>query len=184
MLTAENETLEYQALTASSRDASRVGLVCWVAGSLVGAVLLSWGVSGKQPALMLPVVIAVACGFYANLRSRYHVRLVAGYLQEYHDQRALWFERLRKIESTPVLFAHDWVSAILANAIVIAAVTTAWLDAGAAAHGELMAGVVTGGAIAFAFHSLSETARLRATNSGAIWHQSSTRLHERVGRAA
>ena len=51
----------------------------------------------------------------------------------------------------------------------------------------LMAGIVTGCGIVFAWHSMTETSRLRATDTGATWHQAGLRLREvgpRRARAA
>ena len=185
----ETEQLEYQALMASSREASRTGLVCWLVSGVAASAMLAWGLATKSPALMLPVLLATAYGYYANLRSRHHVRLVAGYLEEFYEDRgaARWFTRLRSLESSHAVFAHDWVTAALANGVVLAAVATSWLFAEGAARGDLMAGIVTGCGIVFAWHSTSETSRLRATDVGASWHQAGLKLREsprRTERAA
>jgi hypothetical protein len=88
-----------------------------------------------------------------------------------------WFTRLRSMRGQfgPSL-AYDWIAAILANAVVLAAVVFGWMYGPGAARGELMAGIVTGCAIVFAFHSLSETMRLHTTDFAAPWRRASGEL--------
>ena len=185
----ENDRMEYAALMTGGRDAGHTGQLCGVASGIAAAVLLSWGVAAKSAALMLPVMLAVAYGFYANLRARYHARLVAGYVEEYHEGRGgpQWFTRLRSARSLPGFsFAHDLVNTVLANAVMLAAVVFGWMFAPGALRGELMAGIVTGCGIVFAFHSFSETTRLHTTDFAASWRQASGELREekRAARVA
>ncbi len=172
---------EYDALMAGGRDANRTGQLCWVASGLTAAVLLSWGMAAKNTALMLPVALAVVYGFYANLRTRYHTRLVAGYVEEYFEGRGgpQWFSRLGMMSTLPGFgFAHDWVNAILANAVMLAAVVFGWLFAEGSARGDLLAGIVTGCGIVFGFHSLSETTRLHSTDFAASWKHANGELRD------
>jgi hypothetical protein len=67
--------------------------------------------------------------------------------------------------------SSDWTTTTLANSVVAAAVILAWVFASGVPKGELMAGLTTGCGVAFSFHSISETARLRQTNPGAFWRQ-------------
>src|SRR5262245_31495983 len=107
--------MEYSALMASSRETARVGLLCWAGSGIAGSMMLSSALAAKNPALFIPVILAVAFGYYANLRARHNVRLIAGYIEEFHEDRngAQWFSRLRSLETTVGLFAHDWVMTVL-----------------------------------------------------------------------
>lgn len=169
------EQLEYRALMSRGSDAERNAMVCWVASGLTAAVLLSWGVAAKSAGLMLPVVFAVAFGFYAMIHGRQQVRLIAGYVREFFEggkEGPQWFTRLGHLEVVPGFnVASDWTAATLANCAVAAAVVLAWVFASGAPKGELMAGLVTGCGVAFSFHSITETARLRQTNPAAFWRQ-------------
>jgi hypothetical protein len=130
----------------------------------------------RQPELRLvPVVLAVACGFYAMIRGRQQVRLIAGYVEEFFESDTdgpQWFTRLGRLQVVPGFNpSSDWLTTCLACAVAVIAVALAWMFAAPAPRGELMAGIVTGVAVAFVFHSVSETARLRQTNYAALWRQ-------------
>src|SRR5690349_18262105 len=169
------DQLEYRALMSRGSDAERNAMVCWVASGLTAAVLLSWGVAAKNSSLMLPVVFAVAFGFYAMIHGRQQVRLIAGYVKEFFEggkEGPQWFTRLSHLEVVPGFnVASDWTAATLANSAVAAAVILAWVFAAGVPKGELMAGLTTGCGVAFSFHSITETARLRQTNPAAFWRQ-------------
>ncbi|MEK7316653.1 MAG: hypothetical protein AAB011_10755 [Candidatus Eisenbacteria bacterium] len=169
------EQLEYRALMSRGSDAERNAMICWVASGLTAAVLLSWGVAAKSASLMLPVVFAVAFGFYAMIHGRQQVRLIAGYVKEFFEggkEGPQWFTRLSHLEVVPGFnVASDWTAASLANCVVAAAVVLAWVFAPGVPKGELMAGLTTGCGVAFSFHSITETARLRQTNPAAFWRQ-------------
>jgi hypothetical protein len=169
------DQLEYRALMRRGSDAERNAMICWVASGLTAAVLLSWGVAARNPSLMLPVVFAVAFGFYAMIHGRQQVRLIAGYVREFFEgtnQGPQWFTRLGHLEVVPGFnVASDWTAATLANSTVVAAVVLAWIFAAGAPRGDLMAGLTTACGVAFSFHSISETARLRQTNPAAFWRQ-------------
>jgi hypothetical protein len=171
----ECERMEYVALMSRGRDAERTSQFCWIASGVGAAVLLSWAIAARSPGLMLPVIFAAAFGFYAMLHGRQQVRLIAGYVREFYEskeQGPQWFTRLGNLEVVPGFNpSSDWLAACLANAVVIVAVVFSWFFAAGAARGDLMAGIVTGIGIAFGFHSVSETARLRLTNPAAFWHQ-------------
>ena len=171
----ENDRMEYSALMNRGRDAERTTQVCWVASGIGAAVLLSWGIAAKSPGLMLPVVFAVAYGFYTMIHGRQQVRLIAGYVKEFFEvpgSGPQWFTRLGHLEVVPGFNpSSDWLATCLGNAVVLVAVVFAWLNASVTPRGELLAGIVTGCAVAFAFHSVSETSRLRQTNPAAFWRQ-------------
>jgi len=171
----ESERMEYLALMNRGRDAERTAQVCWIASGVGAAVLLSWAIAAGSPGLMLPVFFAVAFGFYAMLHGRQQVRLIAGYLKEYVESRDAgpqWFTRLGHLEVVPGFNpSADWLAVFLANAVVAVSVMCAWFFASGSPRGDLMAGIVTGLGIAFGFHSVSETARLRQTDAAAFWHQ-------------
>jgi hypothetical protein len=176
--------LEYQTLMARGRDAERTALLCWTASGLTGTVLLSWGIAGKSASLMLPVIIAAAFGYYAGIHARQQVRLIAGYVKEYMESSsgAQWFTRLSQLESVPGFTpSGDWVTTALANVLVLAAMALSWLYSGGSSRGDLMAGIATGLGLVFSFHSVTETARLRQTNSGALWRQVHPGPEERRG---
>jgi hypothetical protein len=171
----ENERMEYVALMSRGRDAERTSQFCWVASAIAAAILLSWGIASRSAGLMLPAVFAAAFGFYALIHGRQQVRLIGGYVKEIFESQGAgpqWFTRLGHLEVVPGFNpSSDWLTTCLANAVVVAAVVFAWLFASVGPRGELMAGIVTGCGIVFAFHSVSETARLRQTNPGALWRQ-------------
>ena len=168
------EQMEYQALMSRGRDAERTAVVCWTAAGIAAAVLFSWALAAKSPSLMLPVVFATAFGFYAAVHGRHQVRLISGYAKEYFEGQsgARWFTRLGHLEVVPGFSpSGDWVTALLANLIVVGAVVFSWIFSAAAPRGELMAGIVTGVGLVFCFHSVSETTRLRQMNPSALWRQ-------------
>ena len=172
---ADWDHLEYQALMSRGRDAERTWMVCWTAAGLVGAILLSWGIAAKSASLMIPVVFASAFGFYASVHARRQVRLIAGYVREFLESSgsgAQWFTRLSHLEDVPGYApSGDWVVAALANLLVVASISLSWIYAGTSSRGDLMAGITTGLGLVFAFHSVTETARLRQTNMSALWRQ-------------
>jgi hypothetical protein len=172
----ENERMEYAALMSRGRDAERTSLFCWMASGIAAAVLLSWAMAAKSPGLMLPVVFSVAYGFYTMAHGRQQMRLIGGYVKEFYetnDAAPMWFTRLGHLEIVPGFSAstNDWISAMMANAMVIACVAFAWLFSGAAPRGELYAGIVTGCGMVFACHSIAETARIRQSDAAAFWRQ-------------
>lgn len=169
------ESAEYQALMTRGRDAERTSVICWTASGIAAAILLSWGIEAHSTSLMIPVIFAAAFGYYATIHSRQQVRLIAGYVKEFLEGQPhgpQWFTRLGHLEIVPgFTTSSDWVSTILVNAVVGVAVVCAWIFAAGAARGDLMAGIVTGCAVAFSFHSISETARLRQSNPAMFWRQ-------------
>jgi hypothetical protein len=169
------ENSEYMALMERGRDAERTSLICWTASGLASAILLSWGISAHNSSLMLPVVFAAAFGYYGTIHARQQVRLIAGYVKEFIEtlpHGPQWFTRLGHLEVVPSFNpTSDWVSTTLVNSAVALAIVFAWLFAPTTPRGDLMAGIVTGCGVAFSFHSISETSRLRQTNAGAFWRQ-------------
>ena len=169
------DQMEYQTLMSRGRDAERTAQVCWTAAGIAAAVLFSWGVAAKSSSLMLPVVFATAFGFYATVHGRHQVRLIAGYAKEFFEGNSSgpkWFTRLGHLEVVPGFNpSGDWVAAALANLLVVGSIVFAWMFAGLAPKGELMAGIVTGLGLVFCFHSVSETSRLRQMNPATLWRQ-------------
>ena len=178
----ECERMEYAALMNRGRDAERTAQICWVTSGVGAAALLSWAVAERSPGLLLPVVFAVAFGFYAQIHGRQQVRLIAGYVREFFEARGQspqWFTRLEHLEALPGFNpASDWLTTCLANAAVIVAIVFSWFFAAGVPRGDMMAGIVTGCGIAFGFHSVSETSRLRQTNPSAFWRQVTSRSNE------
>jgi hypothetical protein len=178
----DHERMEYSALMSRARDAERISQQTWVASGIAATVLLAWGVADKSPATMLPVVLAVAFGFHAMLQARNEAGLIAGYSREYHETRETgpqWFTELGRLRTLPGFApASDWVACALANIAAALAVAYAWIFSSAAARGELLAGLVTGCGIAFAYYSISETARSRRTDHAAFWSQARGGIRE------
>jgi len=185
MAASDWDHLEYQALMARGRDAERTALVCWTASGLAGAVLLSWGIAAKSASLMLPVIFAVAFGFYAAIHGRQQVRLIAGYVKEFMEgssSNGQWFTRLSQLEVVPGFNpSGDWATAVLGNLLVLTAIVFSWIYASGTARGDLMAGIATGLGLVFCFHSITETTRMRQTNAGALWRQIASNNEERRG---
>jgi hypothetical protein len=111
--------------------------------------------------------------------------MMAAYAEEFLERRdnsGQWHTRLAIAQGTPGMHADsEWLFACLNNAVVIFAAVFAWLHDASVPRGELMAGIVSGCAVVFVFHSLSQAAELQRTNYGAIWRQTGRGLHE-VGK--
>jgi hypothetical protein len=171
----ENERTEYSILMSRGRDAERTSHFCWIASGIAATMLLSWGMAAKSSALMLPVILAVAYGFYTMVHGRQQTRLIGGYVKEFFecDSGPQWFTRLGHLEIVPGFSASttDWLSTMLANAVVVTAVVFSWLYSSAMPRGELYAGIVTGCGMVFAFHSVTETTRLRQSDAAGLWRQ-------------
>ncbi len=171
----EDERVEYASLTSWARDAERTAQQCWVATMIAAATLLAWAMVSQNPALLLPVVVAVATGYYATIRGRQQVRLIATYIEEFverQDAEPRWFTQLARLRTMPGLSPlGDWIVVCLANGVLLLAIVFAWLYAAGAPRGELMAGIVTGGGIFFAFHSISEAARFPRADVAALWRE-------------
>src|SRR6266566_41510 len=67
---SENERMEYSVLMSRGRDAERTSHFCWIASGIAATVLLSWAIAARRPPLMLPVIFAVAYGFYTTIHGR------------------------------------------------------------------------------------------------------------------
>ncbi len=111
----ENERMEYSVLMSRGRDAERTSHFCWIASGIAATMLLSWGMAAKNPALMLPVIFAVAYGFYTMTHGRQQTRLIGGYVKEFYetsDMGPQWFTRLGHLEIVPGFSASsiDWLS--------------------------------------------------------------------------
>src|SRR5262249_51443789 len=113
----DHATVEYRELMSQGRNVERTGQMCWMAGAVSGAMMMSWAVAARSPALMIPVVFAMAAGFYAMLRARQHARWIECYIEEFHETTggSQWFTRAHRLQSQyghPV-FA-DWLPTIMA----------------------------------------------------------------------
>lgn len=183
------EEHEYQALMKRGQEAERGANLAWTAGALTAAIMLSWGIAAKSPGLMIPVVFAIATGFYGQLRGRQQARAVASYVEEFHEgsKSSQWFSRLGRLQGQATYRASgDWVTLCLANAGMVLALMMSWMYAGPVVRGDLMAGITTGCGLLFAYHSISETIRLEQTDWSAMWRSVSGDLKEvsRTGKAA
>jgi hypothetical protein len=175
MRTLENhEQMEYTTLMKRGQDAERGAQLAWTAGALTAAVTLSWAIAAKSPGLMIPVVFAIAIGFYGMLRGRQQVRWIASYTEEFFEgaKGLQWFSRVHRLQNQPGYRpTGDWLTVCLANAGVVLALMLAWMYAEGATRGDLMAGIATGCGVLFAFHSVSETVRMGQTDFRAMWRQ-------------
>ena len=185
----DNDRLEYQALMKRGQDAERGAQLYWTAGALTAAVTMSWAIAATNSGLMIPVVFAIAIGFYGAFRSRQQVRWIASYIEEFCEgpRGAQWFTRVHRLQNQPTYRpVGDWLTVCLANAGVIVAVMLAWMYAEGSTRGDLMAGIVTACGVLFGFHSISETVRVGQTDWSAMWRQVSGELKEapRAGRAS
>ncbi len=173
--------LEYTALMEYGRNVERTAQICWSAGALSAAVLLSWAIAAKSPGLMIPVIFAVAIGFYSLLRGRQQVRWMGSYVEVFHEGRngPQWFTRVHRLQALPGYRpVGDWLIAVLANIGNVLAVILAWMYAGSASRGDLMAAVVTACGVIFGFHSVSETLRIMQTDSRSMWRRANSDLQE------
>jgi len=178
------EEHEYLALMKRGQEAERGANLAWTAGALTAAVVLSWAISARSPGLMIPVVFAIATGFYGMLRGRQQARAVASYVVEFHEssKSSQWFSRLGRLQAQPAHRAiGDWVTLCLANAGVVLALVLSWVYAGPAVRGDLMAGITTGCGLLFAFHSISEMIHMEQTDWSAMWRSVSGELKEASG---
>jgi len=175
----ENERLEYEALMNRGRDAEWTSQICWVVCGVAATVLLAWGIAARSSTLMLPVVVATAFGYYAMLRGRQQVRLIAGYIEEFFEkdeEGARWFTWLGNLRLVPgIQQTSDWFMTGLSNVPVVLAVVFSWVLGGDSRRGgDLMPGLVTGLAVVFMFHSITETSRLHRANFATYWRQSTS----------
>ena len=190
MMNLENHgNTEFMALMRQAQNAERVANLCWTAGALTAAVTMSWAIAERNSGLMLPVVFAIAIGFHAMLRGRQEARAIGGYLETFCEGtgEVRWFARARRLQPRPgAPEAGDWLTTCLANAIVLVALVLAWTWADASPRGELMSGIVTGVAVLFGAHSISETVRMGQTDWTAAWRQAGrdTSDASRADRAA
>jgi hypothetical protein len=177
----ESELHEYDALMSRGRDAERTATLGWTASGLVAAALLTWAIAGKHPIQMLPVVLAVAYGFQGMMRARQQVRLIAGYVAQFHEERGqcMWFTRLSRLSDMPGFnVAGDWMTVGLANAVTLIAGVLAWTFAQGRTDGNVWATVATGCAVAFAYFSVTSTYRLHQTDYARFWQQSDANMAE------
>ena len=99
----DQERVEYVALMRRGQDAERIAQLCWIAGGLAGSVMMSWAIAAKSPGHMIPVVFAIAIGFYGALRARQQVCWITSYIEGFHEdpKGAQWFTRLRRLQEQP-----------------------------------------------------------------------------------
>lgn len=178
----DSSMMEYVALTSRSRSVERTGQWSWVISALAAAVLFAWAVRSGSPALMLPVVLCAAVGYHSWIRARQQVRLIAGYLEESFEGRSggpQWHARLAQVQSSQAANpSEEWLVTGIANLVVVAAIACSWMSSDAAKHGELFAGFVTALGVIFAFHSVTETARLAQADYFAMWRKAGTAAKE------
>ena len=171
----ENGNSEYSSLMARGRDAERTWQICWTASGLVGSVVFSWAIAARNSALMLPVILTVAYGFYSMIHGRRQTRLIAGYLEEFFEKSSSgpqWFTRLGHLKTVPGFTSTgDWLVTCLADVVAALAVVFAWIYVGGGTRGAVMAGIATGFGVAFIFHSITETASLRRNDYSTMWRQ-------------
>ena len=128
----EHERIEYTSLMKRGQDAERSSLLCWTAGALSAAVMLSWAIAAKNPGLLIPVVFALAIGFYGMLRGRQQARSIGSYVEEFFESAdgPQWFTRVHRLQKLQGYHpAGDWLTVCLANAGVLLAISSnrGWL---------------------------------------------------------
>jgi hypothetical protein len=188
MTTEEMARLEYAALMSRAQDAERMSFLCWMVAGVAAAALLAWGIGARQPSLMLPVVLVSAWGLLAMSRWREQGMLITGYLEAHHEAEGrapAYFTRLGRLQGMAWDGAgREWNATVLLNAACVVAAVVAWTTASVGKHGELWAGVVTGGTLALMFWSVSEAARLQRTDAASLWRRADDGLHEVKRRAS
>ncbi len=174
----DNESMEYAELMARRREAERTWQICWTASGLIAGVLLSWAIAARSSGLMLPVILAVAYGFYVMNHARKQVLMIGGYVEEFFENRSngpQWFSRVARTRSVAGFSPMSgFFFTLLSDVAVALAVIFAWMFAPTAPRGELMAGIVTGFGVTFVFHSLFETAQLQQIDFAAFWRQANS----------
>ncbi len=175
----ENERLEYTSLMSRGRDAESTSQICWMVCGVVSTVLLAWGIASRSATLMLPVVISAAYGYFAMLRGRRQVRLIAGYIEEFFEGNgdgAHWFTGLGNLRQVPgVQPTSDWFATALSNLPGVLAVVFSWIFGGDPRRGgDLIPGLVTALSVAFIFHSITETSRLHRADFANYWRQATS----------
>src|SRR5262245_12078624 len=128
----EHNRMEYMPLMRRGQDAAHVAQWSWVAAALVAAATMSWAISARRPGLPIPVVFAIAIGFYGMLRGRQQVRAITSYIQEFCESTRgpQWFTRIHRLQhQPPYRAAGDWLTVCLANAGVVLALMLAWMYA-------------------------------------------------------
>ncbi len=177
----ERSEMEYTALMEHGRSVERTAQFSWIAGALSAGVLLSWAIAAKSPGLMIPVVFAIAVGFYGLLRGRQQVRWMGSYVEVFYEgpDGPQWFTRVHRLQTQPGYRPiGDWLIAILANVGNVLAVILAWMYASSASRGDLMAAIVTACGVIFGFHSVAETMRIMQTDSRSMWRRANSELQE------
>ncbi len=171
---------EYGALMDRARDLSRTSSLCWSAAGLAATFLLAGAIASKNPGLLLPVQFCVAFGFHALSQARREMRLIEGYVQEFHEkdrEGAQWHTRLTQLQALPGGPSRtDWWPVTAAGSLALAAIVLGWLYADGAARGELMASLTTMSGVAVIVHSLAETLNHERGTSVVPW----TSLHNNL----
>ena len=185
--TDENSGHEYAALMSQVRELGRTSQLCWTGAAVAAAALLTCAIGAKNPGLLLPVEFSTAFGFYATVHARRQARLIEGYVQAFHEKEhdgAQWFTRLAHLCTLPGFEDRsEWLPLALANATNLVAVVFSWVYANGAAHGELMAGLVTMFGVGFSVHSIVENMQLVQLQSTELWTQMNAGLREVPGVA-
>jgi len=166
--------LEYDALMSRSRHLERTGHLSWTIATCAAAVLLAWSIASRTPGTLMAAVIAAAAGFYPLLHARQQLRMMASYVEEFVERAGgpQWFTRVGHLQSMPSAAApSDWIYTGVSSLVAVAAIAFAWMFAGPARHGELIAALVTACSIAFVLHSVMETSRVERTDYAAAWRK-------------
>jgi hypothetical protein len=166
--------VEYDALMSRSRSLERIGYLSWTVAMCTAAMLLAWAMGSSSPGPLVAAVIAAAVGFYPLLHARQQLRIIGCYVEEFVERAGgpQWHTRLGHLQAMPAVNPpNDWIFTAASNLVVIAAITFAWVFAGPAHHGELIAGLVTAFGVPFALHSVMETSRVERTDYAAVWRK-------------
>ena len=173
---------EYAALMDRSRDLARTSSLCWSAAGLAATFLLAGAISSRNPGLLLPVQFCVAFGFHALTQARHEMRLIEGYVQEYHEKDrdgAQWHSRIAQLQALPGGPSRtDWWPVAAAGSLALAAIVFGWLYAEGAARGELMASLTTMSGVAVIVHSLVETLNHERGTGAVPWTALNSNIRE------
>lgn len=182
MLTANDSgTMEYATLMERSRMMERTSTMAWTMATTAAAFLLAWAIADSSPGRMLAVVFATAVGLYPMIHARQQLRLMAGYMEEFIENRTSvqWHSRLGYLHTMPTVNpGNDWVITLLSNLIVLAAIVFSWLFAPPVKNGSVISGFVTACGVVFMFHTITETARVMQTDFAAMWRKVGAGLRE------
>lgn len=165
---------EYDALMNRSRSLERSGHLAWTIATCTATALLASAVASRSPGALVAAVIAAAVGFYPLLHARQQLKMIASYIEEFIERAGgpQWHTRVGHLQALPAVQSmNDWIFTGVSNLVGVAAIAFAWMFAGSARHGELLALLVTMLGAMFALHSVMETSRVERADYTAAFRK-------------